>query len=154
MKISPIEVSIADIFAGFKDNQEAGVVTYGGNLNVRSPYQREFIYDDVKQEAVIHTIRKGFPLNVMYWAKNPDGTYELLDGQQRTLSFRKFIDGGFSVDMTGNGNVRYFHNMLPDEQKGIAVLITHSKNKNKLQSVSFNIKKEMAVYVISFLSIK
>lgn len=119
MKITPIEITVSDIFAGFKDNQEAGVVAYGGKLNVRPPYQREFIYDNVKQEAVIHTICKGFPLNVMYWAKNPDGTYELLDGQQRTLSFCKFIDGGFSVDMTGNGDIRYFHNLLPDEQKGI-----------------------------------
>lgn len=119
MNIVPIEITVASIFTGFKDSQEAGVVAYGGNLNVRPPYQREFIYDDAKQEAVIHTIRKGFPLNVMYWAKNPDGTFELLDGQQRTLSFCKFVDGGFSVDMTGNGDVRYFHNMLPDEQKGI-----------------------------------
>ena len=117
MNIAPIEITVADIFASFEDNQETGVVAYDGNLNVRPPYQREFIYDDTKQEAVIHTIRKGFPLNVMYWAKNPDGTYELLDGQQRTLSFCKFFDGGFSVDMTGNGNVRYFHNLLPDEQQ-------------------------------------
>lgn len=119
MKITPIEVTVGNIFTGFKDNQEAGVVAYGGKLNVRPPYQREFIYDDEKQAAVIHTICKGFPLNVMYWAKNPDGTYELLDGQQRTLSFCKYVDGSFSVDMTGNGDIRYFHNLLPDEQKEI-----------------------------------
>lgn len=119
MNITPIEITVADIFTGFQDKQEAGVVAYGGKLNVRPPYQREFIYDDAKQKAVIHTICKGFPLNVMYWAKNQDGTYELLDGQQRTLSFCKYVDGGFSVDMTGNGDVRYFHNLLPNEQQEI-----------------------------------
>lgn len=100
MNIAPIEITVADIFVSFKDNQEAGVVAYGGNLDVRPPYKREFIYDDAKQEAFIHTIHKGFPLNVLYWAKNPYGAYELLDGQQRTLSFYKFVDGGFSVEPT------------------------------------------------------
>lgn len=118
MNIAPIEITIADIFASFKDNQETGVVAYDGNLNVRPPYQREFIYDDTKQEAVIHTIRKGFPLNVMYWAKNPDGTYELLDSQQRTLSFCKFFDGGFSVDMTGNERALHIRAFTPGQKRG------------------------------------
>lgn len=119
MNVSTIEITVADFFAGFKDNQEAGVVAYGGKLNVRPPYQREFIYDDAKQEAVIHTICKGYPLNVMYWAKNQDGTYELLDGQQRALSLCKFIDGRFSVDIMGDENVRYFRDLLPAEQQKI-----------------------------------
>lgn len=48
MKITPIEITVSDIFAGFKDDQKAGVVAYGGKLNIRPPYQREFIYDDEK----------------------------------------------------------------------------------------------------------
>ena len=43
-------------FAGFKDNQVAGVVAYGGKLNARPPYQREFIYDDEKQAVVSFNI--------------------------------------------------------------------------------------------------
>lgn len=56
MKITPLEVTVVDIFAGFKDNQEAGVVAYGGKLNARPPYQREFIYDDEKQAVVSFNI--------------------------------------------------------------------------------------------------
>lgn len=52
MVITHIEITVSDIFAGFKDNQKAGVVAYGGRLNVWPPYQREFIYDDEKQTVV------------------------------------------------------------------------------------------------------
>lgn len=114
MKITPIEITVADIFTGFKDNQEAGVVAYGGKLNVRPPYQREFVYKDAERNAVLDTILKGFPLNVMYWAKNPDGTYELLDGQQRTISFCQYVNGDFSIDLSGQGDIRYFHNLPAD----------------------------------------
>ena len=49
-------------------------------------YQREFVYDDKKKVAVMNSILNQFPLNVMYWSENEDGTYEMLDGQQRTIS--------------------------------------------------------------------
>ena len=72
------------------------MVGYGGKLNIRPKYQREFVYKDHQRDAVIETIRKNFPLNVMYWVKNEDGTYEVMDGQQRTISFCEYIDGKFS----------------------------------------------------------
>jgi hypothetical protein len=46
----------------------------------------------------------------MYWSKNEDGTYEVLDGQQRTLSFCKYVAGAFSY------NERYFSNLTDDIQ--------------------------------------
>ncbi len=41
-------------------------------MNIRPKYQREFVYDPDKRDAVLDTIRKGFPLNVMYWMRNAD----------------------------------------------------------------------------------
>ena len=57
------------------------VVGYDGRLNIRPAFQREFIYKDKQRDEVIRTITKNFPLNVMYWVKNDDGNFEVLDGQ-------------------------------------------------------------------------
>ena len=90
MKIELHEIKIRDIVEGYQDNAEAGVVGYKGLLNIRPAYQREFVYDDAKRIAVINSINHKFPLNVMYWIKKEDGTFEMLDGQQRTLSFCQY----------------------------------------------------------------
>lgn len=111
MKIELKEIPVKDLFLGYKDNDEEGVVAYGGKLNVRPPYQREFIYKDAQRDAVIDTVRKNFPLNVMYWVKNSDGTYELLDGQQRTISICQYLNKDFSI------NHQYFHNLTDTEKE-------------------------------------
>jgi len=72
-----------------------GVIGYDGNLDIRPPYQREFIYKDRQRDAVIDTIIKDFPLNVMYWAVREDGGFEVIDGQQRTISIAQFVEGDF-----------------------------------------------------------
>lgn len=88
-------IKIADVVAGYVDSDEKGVSGYNGMLNIRPAYQREFIYGERERNAVIDTIFAGFPLNVMYWVKNADGTYEVLDGQQRTISFCSYHAGEF-----------------------------------------------------------
>lgn len=115
MKIELHKIKVKDLFAGFENDEETGrVVGYGGKLNIRPPYQREFVYKDEQQQEVIRTIRKGFPLNIMYWSKNGDGTFELLDGQQRTMSICNFLTPTtLSVDNS------YFDNLFPEEKKRI-----------------------------------
>jgi hypothetical protein len=112
MKIELHEIPISDIVKDYVDNQEEGVIGYGGKLNIRPKYQREFVYKDQQRDAVIETIRKNFPLNVMYWVKNGK-TYEVLDGQQRTISFCQYVKGIFSI------NARSWHNLTDDEQEEI-----------------------------------
>ena len=104
MEIKLHEIKIKDVVKGYVDNQEDGVIAYNGKLDIRPPFQREFIYNEKERNAVIDTINKGFPLNVMYWSKNGD-KYELLDGQQRTLSFCQYVNGDFSVDYKGFNNL-------------------------------------------------
>ena len=113
MKIQHIFLTIGEIANGYADNNEDGVIGFGGKLNIRPPYQREFVYKDAQRDAVINTIRKGFPLNVMYWAKNEDGTFEVLDGQQRTISFCQYVNGSFSIDN------KYFFNLTQEEKREI-----------------------------------
>ena len=98
MNIDECKVTIREIFNGYIDNAEMGVKAYGGKLNVRPSYQREFVYKPQQRDAVINTVRHGFPLNVMYWVRNGDGGFEMLDGQQRTISICRYVNGEFSIN--------------------------------------------------------
>ncbi len=110
MKIEPHRIKIRDLVNGYEDREDDGVVAYGGNLDVRPAYQREFIYKEKQRNAVIDTILNGYPLNVMYWVVCGDGKFEVMDGQQRTISIAQFFNNDFSY------NMRYFHNLEDDEQ--------------------------------------
>lgn len=118
MDIKLHEISVRNLFKGYKDSQEEGVVAYGELLDVRPKYQREFVYNEKKRNAVIDTVLKDFPLNVMYWAVNGNGTYEVIDGQQRTLSICQYVNGDFSIK-DKDGNPQYFHTQKPDQQEQI-----------------------------------
>ena len=113
MKIDPRKITVCDLVDGYPDDGEGGVVGYGGKLDIRPPYQREFVYKDKEREAVIDSIMNSFPLNVMYWSVRDDDTYEIIDGQQRTISIAQYVKGDFSVDD------RFFHNLQDDERKQI-----------------------------------
>lgn len=131
MEIKLREITIRDVVNGYVDSQENGVVGYGGKLNIRPAFQREFVYKDTQRNAVIETVQKGFPLNVMYWVEDEKGNFELLDGQQRTLSICQYVNGEFSL------NSRAFHNLTPPEQNQILdyplmVYICKGNEKEKL----------------------
>ena len=89
------------------------MVAYGGKLDIRPKYQREFVYKEKQRNAVIETIKNSFPLNVMYWMIREDDGYEVLDGQQRTISIGQYVNGDFSL------NDRFFHNLTREEQDKI-----------------------------------
>jgi len=113
MKIELQKIKIGKVIVGYKDSQEEGVVAYDGKLDIRPKYQREFVYKEKQRNAVIETIKNSFPLNVMYWMIREDGGYEVLDGQQRTISIGQYVNGDFSL------NDRFFHNLTKEEQDKI-----------------------------------
>lgn len=115
MKIVEHEITIRELVDGYVDNQEQGVYGYHGLLNIRPPYQRELVYDLDKQREVIKSVRNNFPLNVMYFMENDDGTYELLDGQQRTLSICRYWDNQYSLNF--DGQPKKFHNLGTEAQQ-------------------------------------
>ena len=130
MKIKLNEIPVREIVEGFKDDAENGVIGYDGKLDIRPAFQREFIYNEKERNAVIDTVNKGFPLNVMYWCKNDD-KFELLDGQQRTLSICQYVNGDFSF------NQRYFNNLTQTEKDSILdyklmIYICEGTDKEKL----------------------
>lgn len=113
MNIELKEITVRDLTNGFEDNAENGVIGFGGKLDIRPPYQREFIYKDKQRDAVIDTVNKNYPLNVMYWAVREDGNFEVIDGQQRTISLCQYVNGDFFHMFKG------FDNLQNDEQKKI-----------------------------------
>ena len=113
MKIELREIPVRDVVAGYKNNNEEGVIGYAGKLNIRPKYQREFVYKDKQRDNVIGTLRRDFPLNVMYWVSNTDGTFEVLDGQQRTVSICDYVAGNFSI------GEMYFHNLTQNQKDQI-----------------------------------
>lgn len=118
MKIELHQIKIRDIVIDYKDSAEEGVMAYGGKLDIRPKYQREFVYGEKQRNAVINTIKNGFPLNVMYWMKRDNGSFEVLDGQQRTISFCQYVNGDFSIEWD-DGISRMFHNLTKEEQDKI-----------------------------------
>lgn len=136
MKFNIQQIPLRDIYEGYSDDEENGVYAYGRKLCCRPAYQREFIYKDKQRDAVVESVMRDMPLNVFYWSQNenPDTheiTYELMDGQQRTLSLMQYIDGEFSV------NYQYFFN-LTDSQKNqildykLTVYICEGTDEEKL----------------------
>jgi len=135
MKIELHEIRVRELCAGYNDLsiQEEGIVGYGGKLNIRPKYQREFVYDEKQRNAVMDTVWQNFPLNVMYWVKvendlsennssnslnSPSNIkYEVLDGQQRTISICSFIAGEYMMNF--DGNLLGFNNMTFEQQNRI-----------------------------------
>lgn len=113
MKIEPRQIKVREVFESYADNGDDGVFAYGGRLAIRPPYQREFVYDNKQAEAVVQTVLKGFPLNVMYWVKVGNDSYEVLDGQQRTLSVMQYLKHQFSIMLAGQ---KYYWDALPDDK--------------------------------------
>ncbi len=131
MKIELHEIPVREVVEGYVDSAENGVIGYGGKLNIRPAFQREFIYKEKERNEVIRTIKRNFPLNVMYWVKSDDGNFELLDGQQRTISVCQYVTGDFSVDHIG------FQNLTKTEQEEILnyplmIYICEGTDKEKL----------------------
>ena len=113
MKIEPKQIKVKEVFDNYADNGDDGVFAYGGRLAIRPPYQREFVYNNEQAETVIQTVLKGFPLNVMYWVKVGKDSYEVLDGQQRTLSVMQYLKHQFSIVLDGK---KYYWDSLPDDK--------------------------------------
>lgn len=116
MEIALQNIKISELVAGFTDKGEEGVRGYKGRLNIRPAYQREFIYKEKQRNAVIGTVLKKFPLNTMYWAVAED-EFELMDGQQRTISICQYVQGDFSVEM--DGSPRFFENLTAEKKQQI-----------------------------------
>lgn len=131
MKIKLAHIKVSEVFKGYKDKDDEGVVGFGGNLDIRPPYQRNYVYNQEQAEAVIHTVLRkpaGYPLNVMYWVltngsftigdnrqlvPSKDAKFEILDGQQRTIALMQYLDHKYPITHKGQ---QFYCDSLPDDE--------------------------------------
>lgn len=133
------KISISEIIEGFMEDR-IHVSSMNGRLDIRPVYQREFVYDDKDIKAVIDSMIRGLPINVMYWVKTGqnqagEDMYEVLDGQQRLISICRFVQNKFSVDIAGN---IYTYNSMTDKNKflkydKLIVYICEGTDEEKLE---------------------
>jgi hypothetical protein len=116
------DITIADVCDGFVYNQleGKGLFGLGGTLTIQPEYQRNYIYADgggEKEQAVIESLLKGYPLGLIYFNKVDDNRFEVLDGQQRITSIGRYVTGKFAV--MDNGNPKNFDSLPVDQQAKI-----------------------------------
>lgn len=117
-----IDWTVGDICKGFVYDQNEGKGLFGlnGQLIIQPEFQRNYIYGDGKRDvAVIDSLIKGYPLGLIYFVKNKDGKYEVLDGQQRITSFGRFINDTWTFAIQINGKPKYFNSLDDDLKKKI-----------------------------------
>lgn len=116
MEIKLQSIRVRDLVADYENDPDKGVWSYGGRLDIRPPYQREFRYNLKQKQAVINTILRGFPLNTMYWSVVGDDKYEMIDGQQRTLSICEYYYHDCYIVDKERG-VLYYRSLTPEEKE-------------------------------------
>ncbi len=115
------DITVADVCNGFVYNEYEGMGLFGlsGKLVIQPEYQRNYIYADGEKDiAVIDSLLKEYPLGLIYFVKVAEDKFEVLDGQQRITSFRRFVTGKFPI-MDINGIPRYFSGLADDQKKKI-----------------------------------
>ena len=114
--------TVGDICKGFiyDKNENKGLFGLDGQLIIQPEYQRNYIYGDGKKDvAVVESLLRGYPIGLIYFVKNADGKYEVLDGQQRITSFARFINKSWPFAVNWNGKPRYIDSLDPDERKRV-----------------------------------
>ncbi|MCC8069401.1 MAG: DUF262 domain-containing protein, partial [Ruminococcus sp.] len=71
------EYTISELASRYRD----------GDILTNPDYQREYVYDNKKASALVESILMGIPIPVIYLCENDDYTAEVIDGQQRIVSF-------------------------------------------------------------------
>lgn len=115
--------TVGDVCAGFvyDRNEEKGLFGLSGELIIQPEYQRNYIYGDGKRDvAVVESLLRGYPLGLIYFVKNKDGKYEVLDGQQRITSFARFVNHSWPFAVHIDGKPYDFDSLDADKRARIA----------------------------------
>ena len=116
------DLTVADVCNGFVYNQleGKGLFGLGGKLTIQPEYQRNYIYAEgggKREQAVIHSLLKGYPLGLIYFNQVSAEKFEVLDGQQRITSIGRFVTDKFAI-MDG-GNPKNYTSLPADQQARI-----------------------------------
>lgn len=111
--------TVEDICKGFiyDKNEGKGLFGLNGQLIIQPEYQRNYIYDQNKDEKAIDVIRSlmdGYPLGLLYFVKRKDGKMEVLDGQQRITSFGRYINNTYTFAVHDANDTPWYFDSLPE----------------------------------------
>lgn len=112
--------TVGDVCKGFVFDRNEGKGLFGldGQLIIQPEYQRNYIYGDGKRDvAVVESLLKDYPLGLIYFVRNEDGMYEVLDGQQRITSFARYVNKSWPFAVELDGKPRYFDSLDANQQK-------------------------------------
>ena len=79
------------------NNSVKGLVNLMDNdqINFECAVQRNKVWDIEKKTLLIHSILYGYTIPPFYLTKNEDGTYDSLDGKQRSNCLYDFLNDEF-----------------------------------------------------------
>lgn len=106
-----------------------------GELVLQPTYQRNFVATDLIASKLIESILLDVPIPVVYLAEEQDGSYSVIDGQQRLTSFLSFLEGKFpdnrpfklsGLKVLPEINRRFFNDLDSELQKKIRSTTIHS----------------------------
>jgi hypothetical protein len=66
-----------------------------GDLELQPEYQRKYVATPKIASKLIESVLMDVPIPVIYLAEEQDGSYSVIDGQQRLTSFLSFINGKY-----------------------------------------------------------
>jgi len=69
----------------------------GGKLNKNISIQRKEVWDSEKKSNLIVSLLLDIPVESLLFEEVEDGSYNVLDGKQRTLALCSFLDGSFPL---------------------------------------------------------
>jgi len=106
-----------------------------GELILQPLYQRNFVATDLIASKLVESILLDVPIPVVYLAEEQDGSYSVIDGQQRLTSFLSYLEGKFpdsrpfrlsGLKVTSELNRKLFVELDPELQKKIRSTTIHS----------------------------
>lgn len=111
------DITVEKICKGFTYNEleQKGLFGLDGKLVIQPEYQRNYIYAEEKDAAVIDSLLRGYPLGLIYFNKVDDNKFEVLDGQQRITSVGRFITNKFAIK-DEKGMEQYFGGLAENKK--------------------------------------
>jgi hypothetical protein len=128
------EYTVESLCKGFEYSDQGGKGLFGldGKLTIQPDYQRHFLYEkEGLEQPVIESLLKGFPLGVLYFNEVSEGSFEVLDGQQRITSIGRFLLDKFYV-VDERGREQYFSSLPQDKKtliEGSKILAYHCQGE-------------------------
>lgn len=121
--------TIRDLIDKFKD----------GIINLKPPYQRNFIWTPSEQKDLIDSINSNYPLPSLFLFENSNGILDVVDGQQRTRTIIRFSDG-LIKDKLGKSFSTLLHKHFLDFKLSLTI-ITALENDDSLEEFYSRVNK-------------